>query len=111
MRGGSLDPDTMISLLDSMADAALAEGYGVLRVPGETSWALNGFAGAEKLIECESKLNRWFSGGRCAALCQYDGSRFNKTMLLDVVANHPVSIIEREIVDSFRSAGRKLLRL
>jgi len=100
MQDGTFDPDRMIDLLRSETERALAEGYSALRVTGEMTWALRGLPGAERLIEYEAKLNRFFPGSKCLALCQYDRRRFQPDMLLDVLATHPIAVVGTEIYNN-----------
>ena len=100
-REGCFDPDGMIELLKTETQKALNEGYTALRVTGEMSWALRGLPGSERLIEYEAKLNRFFPGSRCLAICQYDRRKFAPDILLDVLATHPLAIVGTELYDNF----------
>jgi PAS domain S-box-containing protein len=100
-RGGMFDPDAMISLLRAETKHALDEGYSALRVTGEMTWALRGLAGSERVIEYEAKLNDFFPGSKCLAICQYDRRKFQPEVLLDVLATHPIAIIGTEVFDNF----------
>lgn len=97
LRGGVFDPDAMTALLRSEMERGLAEGYPALRVTGEMSWVLRGLPGSERLLEYEYKLNTFFPGTQCLAICQYDRRRFNAAMLLDVVIAHPIVVLGTEI--------------
>jgi PAS domain S-box-containing protein len=101
MREGAFDPDGMISLLRSETEQALAEGYSALRVTGEMSWALRGLPGSERLIEYEAKLNEFFPGSKCLAVCQYDRRSFDPAVLLDILSTHPIAIVGTEVYDNF----------
>ncbi len=101
MRDGRFDPELMISLLRHETDRALSEGYAALRVTGEMSWALKGLPGSERLIEYESKLNNFFPGSSCIAVCQYDRRRFTPELLLQVLATHPIAVIGAEVYENF----------
>lgn len=101
LKGGAFDPDSMIALLREETERALREGYTALRVTGEMTCALRGLSGSERLIEYESKLNRFFPESRCLAVCQYDQRRFDPAMLLDVLATHPVVVIGNTLYDNF----------
>jgi Nif-specific regulatory protein len=101
MKEGVFDPDGMIDLLRSETELALSEGYKALRVTGEMTWALQGLPGSERLIEYEAKLNEFFPGSRCLAICQYDRRRFDSEILLDVLTTHPIAIIGTEVFDNF----------
>lgn len=101
MKGGVFDPDAMIVLLRAETKKALDEGYTALRVTGEMSWALGGLPGSERLIEYENKLNTFFPGSRCLAICQYDRRRFDATILLDILQTHPFAFIGANLYDNF----------
>jgi len=101
MKKGVFDPDGMIELLRNETEIALSEGYEALRVTGEMTWALQGLPGSERLIEYEAKLNEFFPGSKCLALCQYDKRHFDSGLLLDVLNTHPIAIVGTEIFDNF----------
>jgi PAS domain S-box-containing protein len=101
MREGVFDPEQMIALLRAETERALAEGYPALRVTGEMTWALRGLPGSERLIEYEAKLNEFFPGSQCLAICQYDRRRFDAALLLDVLRTHPIAVIGTEVYDNF----------
>jgi hypothetical protein len=86
---GAFEPDKMIALLQEETSRALEQGYTALRVSGEMTWALAGEPGSERLVEYEAKLNEFFPGSKCYAVCQYDRRRFDAEMLLDVLHTHP----------------------
>lgn len=100
MRNGVFDPQGMIALLRSETAQALAEGYPALRLTGEMTWALRGLPGSEQLIEYEARLNDFFPGSRCLAICQYDQRRFDPAVLLDVLRTHPTAVIGTEVYDN-----------
>jgi PAS domain S-box-containing protein len=101
MKGGVFDPDRMIALLTSETKKALDEGYSALRVTGEMSWALRGLPGSERLIEYENKLNTFFPGSKCLAICQYDRRRFGAEILLNILLTHPFAFIGSNLYDNF----------
>jgi hypothetical protein len=100
LKDGQFDPDKMISLLGEETDKALAEGYTALRATGETTWALAGEPGSERLVEYESRLNEFFPNKKCYAVCQYDRRRFDSQMLLDILHTHPKVLYGREGFDN-----------
>ncbi len=93
MRAGVFDPAGMIALLHAETETALAEGYPALRITGEMTWVLRGQPGSELLIEYEARLNEFFPGSRCLAICQYNRRRFSPELLLDVLRTHPLAVI------------------
>lgn len=100
-REGLFDPDAMIAMLGTETEQALSEGYAALRVTGEMSWVLRGLPGSERLIEYESKLNDFFPGSACLAICQYDRRLFAPSLLLDVLSTHPIAVIGTQVYDNF----------
>ena len=101
VQAGVFDPDRMIALLQSETERALAEGYPALRVTGEMSWALHGLPGSERLVEYEARLNEFFPGSQCLAICQYDRRRFDPAVLLEVLRTHPVAMVGTRVHDNF----------
>jgi PAS domain S-box-containing protein len=101
LKRGIFDPDRMIVLLTSETQKALDEGYCALRFTGEMSWAIRGLPGSERLIEYESKLNNFFPGSRCLAICQYDRRRFDAGILLNILITHPFAFISANLYDNF----------
>ncbi len=95
--GGAFDPDRVIDLLRSQTELALAEGYSALRATGETTWALRGVPGSERLLEYEAKINRLLPGSRLLGLCQYDRRLFDPSLLLDAGLTHPKALIGGEL--------------
>ena len=100
MRDSHFNPDGMIALLRTETERALAEGYTALRVTGEMTWALRGQSGADQLIEYEAKLNTFFPGSQCLAICQYDQRRFDPAVLLEALVTHPTVVIGTEVFDN-----------
>ena len=117
--GGLFDPDMVLSRVQGEAEQALAEGYSALRVTGEMTWATRGYLGSERLAEYEARLNEFFPGSRCLAICQYDRRQFDPVLLMDILATHPKVIIGTELMDNiyylppgeFLSPGGKAAKL
>lgn len=86
------DPDRMIDFLQAETDRSIEEGYTGLRITGEMSWVLKGSPGSDRLMEYESKLNSFFPGSKCVALCQYDKRLFNMDLLNTVAEIHPYTL-------------------
>ncbi|HEX3034854.1 MAG TPA: PAS domain S-box protein [Thermodesulfobacteriota bacterium] len=101
VKRGVFDPNEMVSLLRTETERALNEGYSALRVTGEMSWTLKGLPGSERLIEYESKLNEFSTGGKCLTLCQYDRRLFRRrvdsSLILDVLSVHPTVALGTEV--------------
>ncbi len=89
----------MAFLLHCMEEA-LAQGYAALRVTGEMTWALRTLTDTQGLFEYEARLNDFFPGSRCLALCQYPLHQFSTSLLLDVLRTHPRTLAGGEISDN-----------
>ena len=101
MREGIFDPEGMIALLRDHTEQALKEGYSALRVTGEMSWALRDLSSPERLIEYEAKLNEFFPGSNCLAICQYDRRKFPAGLLLDILTTHPIACVGTDVFENF----------
>lgn len=98
---GTFDPDRMIALLKKELKTALEDGFTGLRVAGEMTWALSGYAGSARLAEYEAKLNVFFRDAACTELCLYDRNQFSPEVLLKVLETHPIVISGMEVCDNF----------
>ncbi len=102
-RDGGFDPQGMAALLREEIQRALDDGFSGLRVTGETTWAVDGRASSERLIEYETLLNEFFPGSACTGLCPYDARRLPPDILLDVLRSHPIAIIGTQLHASSES--------
>jgi len=100
LKGGSFDPDRMIKLLKDTQDAALAEGYPILRLTGEMTWIFSKLPGVEKLLEYEAKLNYFFPNSKTTAICQYNENKFDAKTLMGVLNTHPIVGIYGELYEN-----------
>jgi len=97
LQQGLFDPDWMIRFLKEVTNSVKTAGFSGLRIMGEMTWALGGDPGAERLIEYESKLNRFLSEYDCLGICQYNLNAFDPETLIDVIRTHPL-VIYRDLV-------------
>jgi signal transduction histidine kinase len=86
------DPDWMIGFLTDATAEATAAGFSGLRVLGEMIWMIGTRMTADKLIEYESKLNRFVRDHDARVVCQYCGNRFSPELKLGVIRTHPVVV-------------------
>jgi PAS domain S-box-containing protein len=95
------EPTEAIASLRSATDRAVAEGYPALCVASDMTWACCMPPSLEKVIEYESRLNDFFAGSRCLAICQYDLRRAVPEVLLKVLYAHPIIGIGSKVYDNF----------
>jgi signal transduction histidine kinase len=119
LQSGSFDPETMLALLQQATRQAVEDGYAALRITVEMTWVLRGASGSDRLIEYETKLNRFFPGSAALAICQYDRRRFAPDLLNTVIDTHPFVVIGPEVIknpyyihpDVYLSEQRPALKL
>ena len=97
-KGGKFSPDKLITLLQSMVEQALQEGYAALSITGELSWVLDYADGEDLIIEYEWKLNeRVFDHYPVSALCRYNLGRFSDIMIRNIIQLHPIILWKNRI--------------
>jgi hypothetical protein len=89
---GTFEPERVLALIQSLQERVRASGYKGLRVSGEMTWALRGWAGSDRLLEYEHSLNSHFQKSGTTILCQYDQSRFGSEVLEAIRLIHPVVV-------------------
>jgi two-component system, chemotaxis family, sensor kinase Cph1 len=89
LKGGSFDPDKMISLLRAAVNDALEAGFAGLCAAGDMSWLLDEAPGSEKLAEYEARLNEFYKAHRALGLCQYNRNKLPDAALDHGIATHP----------------------
>ena len=111
LQAGSFDPDAMIAAVSALTDQAVADGCTGLRITGEMTWALGGEIGCDRLIEYETKLNRFFPGSRAHAICQYNRQRFSPAIVRDVLRTHLFAVIGNRVCPNLYYEPPELLGL
>lgn len=96
--GNVFVPEQMLAKLVELHEQGLAQGYSGARASGEMTWALNGCAGSERLIEYESGINDLVVTSPITAICQYDARRFDGATLFEVLRVHPMMVVHGHVV-------------
>jgi PAS domain S-box-containing protein len=92
LKKGYFNPEEMIRYWAGNVQKAKAAGFPALRFAGETSWALGGDPGTERLIEYEARINRFLIDNDAVCICQYNSKRFTPEVILQVLRTHPLVI-------------------
>lgn len=95
---GRFDPDAMLARLRAAYEQCIAAGQTGARFAGEMTWALRGIPGADRIIECESRINDLVRTTPVTVMCQYDLRQFDGAMMFDVMSVHPVMIVGGHIL-------------
>jgi hypothetical protein len=90
---GRFDPDDMIGRLREAYQRCQAKGMAGARFAGEMSWALRGVPGADRILECESRINDLIEEAPMTIMCQYDLTKFDGGLIWEVLNAHPVVIL------------------
>jgi hypothetical protein len=90
---GRFDPDAMLARLRETYRQCMAAGLAGARIAGEMDWALRGIPGADRIIECESRINELVKEAPVTVMCQYDMRKFDGALIFDVMNVHPVMIV------------------
>ena len=89
---GRFDPDGVIDFLTQATSEATAARFSGLRTLGEMTWVFGTANGSDKLLEYESRLNRFVRDHEARLICQYDRNRFSPELILGVIRTHPVVV-------------------
>jgi hypothetical protein len=95
---GSFNPDAMLRRLREQYEQGMAAGLAGARFAGEMTWALRQVPGADRVIECESRINELVREAPITVMCQYDMRRFDGAMIFDVMNVHPVMVVGGHIL-------------
>jgi hypothetical protein len=98
LKGGSFDPDRMISTLRAAVEDALHDGFAGLCAAGDMSWLLDEAPGSEKIAEYEARLNHFYQSNRALGLCQYNRTKLADATLDHGIATHPYIRMEGPIL-------------
>jgi hypothetical protein len=90
---GSFDPDDMLARLRDAWVQCRAQGLDGARFAGEMTWALRGVPGADRILECETRINDLIVEAPMTIMCQYDLNQFDGGLIYDVLNAHPIVII------------------
>ncbi|GAA2596092.1 hypothetical protein GCM10010399_28350 [Dactylosporangium fulvum] len=89
LSGGGFDGDRMIGIYAAAIDDSQQRGYAGLRVIADMAWAADQPLG-ERLADYETAVNRLFTTGWMAAICQYDRRLFDDATIEGVCSAHPI---------------------
>jgi len=102
LRDGLFDPVAMYGLTRAEIEKGAAEGYAVVRVAEDRTWALRGLPSSVRLTEYERQLDAQVRADHCLALCLYDRAKFEPATLLDVLPAHAWAVVGAEVCENLR---------
>lgn len=89
LKGGTFDPDAMISMLHAAVKDALDAGFSGLCAAGDMSWLLDEAPGSERIAEYEARLNAFYPTSRALGLCLYNRNKLPPATIDHGIATHP----------------------
>jgi PAS domain S-box-containing protein len=93
LSSGEFDPGTLIDFIRQTEARAISDGFPGLRVDGDMTWAIGLGVPPDRLVEFEILLDQFLKDSRSVVICQYDRSRFEPALIIDVLRAHPVAVI------------------
>jgi hypothetical protein len=87
------DQHRMIADLKEGLDPAKRTPGQLVRAIGSMEWALEDLPGVHDIVEYEARLNYLLQGSHDPVICVYDLSRFDATVVIDILRTHPMVII------------------
>ncbi|WP_247002069.1 MEDS domain-containing protein [Halosolutus gelatinilyticus] len=101
-RNGKFDRAEMLEFWEESLEQATDEGdHTGLRAAAEMTWALDGDAGTDELVEYEAVLNPLYEDEDYVVMCQYNRERFPAGVIHDVIKTHPYIISDRTVSQNF----------
>lgn len=93
LRDGRFDQDGMLQLVDHVLSDSRSRGFPFTRAVGNMEWSLEERPGVDDIVEYESRLNQVLARHGDTVLCVYDLTKFNATVVMDILRTHPMVII------------------
>ena len=93
LRDDYFDQNRMLALIEEALSDAAAQGYPLTRLVANMEWALEERSGVEDIVEYETRLNYVLPKYPDPVICTYDLSRFNASIVMDMLRTHPAIIV------------------
>jgi hypothetical protein len=93
LKDGRFDQHLMIeTLLEALSSNKAPPGK-ISRNIANMEWALEELPGVDDIIEYEARLNQALPDGHDPVICTYDLSKFDASVVIDIMRTHPMVII------------------
>ena len=87
------DQYRMIETIKDALDPAKKQPGKLARLVANMEWALEDLPGVHDIVEYETRLNHVLPEYHDPVICTYDLSRFDASMVMDIMRTHPMVII------------------
>lgn len=93
LQDGRFDQTRMLALIEEVLKKGRTQGYPLTRLWANMEWALEDRQGVDDIIEYETRLNYVLPKYDDPVVCTYDLSRFDATVVMDIMRTHPMVIV------------------
>jgi len=90
---GILDQEGALRMVDHHLNAAREAGYRWTRLIGDMDWVVEDQIRDEDFLSLEARLTEVYVRHDVWVICAYDLSRFNGSVVLDIMRTHPAAIV------------------
>lgn len=87
------DQYRMLSTIERALDPARRPRGKMTRLVANMEWALEDLPGVHDIVEYETRLNHVLPKYHDPVICTYDLSRFDGSLVMDILRTHPMTII------------------
>jgi MEDS: MEthanogen/methylotroph, DcmR Sensory domain len=110
LKGGTFDPQRMMTGLDEMIRTHAASGRPPMRVVGQMGWIFSSPPGIEQLVAYEASVNEVLNRGKTLTVCVYDLRKLNAGLLMDLLRAHPLAVMNGVLQENpFYTPAEELL--
>jgi hypothetical protein len=93
VRGGRLDQNTLLELIEEVLRQGREQGFPLTRFVARMDWALDYGLRINDLVEFEARVNHLLEKFPDPVICVYCLAKFNTGAVLDILRIHPVVVI------------------
>jgi hypothetical protein len=93
IQDGFFDQYRMIETIKDALDPAKKAPGRLTRLVANMEWALEDLPGVHDIVEYETRLNEILPAYHDPVICTYDLSRFDASVVIDIMRTHPMVII------------------
>jgi len=93
LRDNHFDQYRMIETIKAALDPSKKAPGKLTRLIANMEWALEDLPGVEDIVEYETRLNQVLPDYGDPVICTYDLSRFDASVVIDIMRTHPMVII------------------
>lgn len=93
LRDDYFDQNRMLALIEETLSTAARQGWPLTRLVANMEWALEERSGVQDIVEYETRLNYILPKYKDPVICTYDLSRFNASIVMDMLRTHPAIIL------------------